>query len=181
MDRHIHFYEAIKDIIPLAPFTLIDYCCGDASLGTLFDDHPFVQEIIFVDVKKVRGLERKISVLHTPFQLFLGGIESYTLHSNSFVVAVHACGTLTDNIIERAVLTRNTFVVMPCCYSNRMKSLRPSSTPQVMPVSYSRKEHYDLLRLQYAKEKSYHTEMRFIDRKITLMNHILVGLPLYNG
>ena len=176
MERHINFYETIKDVIPTFPFTLIDYCCGNASLGALFDNHPSIRKIVFVDIKKVRNLEKEINPLQTPFQLFLGGLESHNPPPDSFVVALHACGTLTDRVIEKAVSTKNRFVVMPCCYRNRMDSLKPSS-PQALPVSYSRRDYYDSLRLQYAKERGYLTQIRLIDRKITPMNHILIGLP----
>lgn len=177
MDRHIHFYEAIKDIIPALPFTLVDYCCGDASLGVLFDNNPYVQNIVFIDVKKVRNLEKETGALRTSFQLSLGGVEAHTPPENSLVVAVHACGTLTDRVIEKAISTRNPFAVMPCCYRKGMRSLK-STSPHNLPVSYSRKDYHDSLRLGYAKERGYLTEVRLIDRKITPMNHILVGVPL---
>lgn len=177
MNRHNHFFEAIKDIIPALPFTLVDYCCGDASLGVLFDNHPYVQKIVFIDVKKVRNLEKETSALRKPFQLFLGGVEAHTPPENSLVVAVHACGTLTDRVIEKAVDARIPFAVMPCCYRNGMRSLR-STSPHNLPVSYSLKDYYDSLRLEYAKERGYLSEMRLISRKITPMNHVLVGVPL---
>ena len=176
MKRHINLYEAIKDVIPTFPFTLVDYCCGDASFGALFNNHPSVQKIIFVDIKKVRNLERETNVLQTPFQLFLEDLEFHSPPSNSLVVALHACGTLTDRVIEKAVFTKNPFIVMPCCYRRRMDSLKPLS-PHTLPVSYSRRDYYDARRLQYAKERGYLTQIRLIDRKITPMNHILIGFP----
>ncbi len=177
MDRNTNFYEAIKDIIPAIPFTLIDYCCGNGALGALFDSHPLVQRIVFVDVKKVRGLERKTRTLSTSFEVFLEGIKSHNPGANSFIVSLHSCGTLTDRVIEKAVLTRNPFAVAPCCYRNRMSSLRPSSSHN-LPVSYSRKDYYDYLRLEYVKARRYRSEIRLIDKKITPMNHIIVGIPL---
>ena len=177
MDRHTEFYKAIKDIIPESPFTLIDYCCGDGALGALFDNHPLVQEIQFIDIRRVRVFKRKTSALNKPFHLVLEGLETHSLPANSLVVAVHACGVLTDRVIEKAVLTRNPFAVMPCCYRNRMSSLKPSSNHS-LPVSYSRKDYYDALRMEYAKERGYRTEMRAIDRRITPMNQVIIGAPL---
>ena len=177
MDRHTEFYKAIKDIIPESPFTLIDYCCGDGALGALFDNHPLVQRIVFVDVKNVRDLQRKTSTLNTPFEVFLEGIEAHNPRANSFILSLHSCGTLTDRVIEIAVQTRNPFAVMPCCYRNRMSSLKPSSNHS-LPVSYSRKDYYDALRMEYAKERGYRTEMRAIDRRITPMNQVIIGAPL---
>ena len=177
MNRHTEFYKAIKDIIPTLPFTLVDYCCGDASLGALFDSHPSIQRMFFVDVRKTRGLEANLSRLTKPFEFSIEGIASHNPDADALVVGVHACGTLTDRLIEKAISTRNPFAVMPCCYRNGMNSLRPSSNHR-LPVSYSHKDYRDSLRLEYAKERGYYSEMRLIDRKVTPMNHILVGIPI---
>lgn len=180
MDRHIHFYEAIKEFIPASPFTLVDYCCGDASLGALFDSHHFVQNIIFIDIKRMRGLGRKINRLSTPFEISFEGIESHNPSTNSFVVALHSCGELTDRVIEKAVAARNPFAVMPCCYKNGMNSLRPSSHC-VLPVSYSYKDYYDALRMEYVKERGYNAKLRLINRRTTPMNHVIIGIPLHQN
>jgi SAM-dependent methyltransferase len=43
-------------------------------------------------------------------------LEQVELSSRDIVVSVHACGTLTDTVIEKAVAARAKLAVLPCCH-----------------------------------------------------------------
>ncbi|WP_320042404.1 methyltransferase [uncultured Desulfobacter sp.] len=43
-------------------------------------------------------------------------LEQVELSDRDIVVSVHACGTLTDTVIEKAVAARAKLAVLPCCH-----------------------------------------------------------------
>lgn len=44
------------------------------------------------------------------------GIEAVELDESDVVVSSHACGTLTDVVLERAIAARARVAVLPCCH-----------------------------------------------------------------
>ena len=48
---------------------------------------------------------------------FLGRpLESVTIRPTDIVVSIHACGRLTDLVLERAIAARARVAVLPCCH-----------------------------------------------------------------
>jgi hypothetical protein len=45
-----------------------------------------------------------------------GALESFELRRDDVVVSVHACGRLTDVVLERAAAVRARVAVLPCCH-----------------------------------------------------------------
>ena len=45
-----------------------------------------------------------------------GDIEGVELTAEDLVVSVHACGVLTDMVIDRAIAARARLAVLPCCH-----------------------------------------------------------------
>ena len=43
-------------------------------------------------------------------------LEQAKISSRDIVVSVHACGTLTDKVIEKALSARAKLAVLPCCH-----------------------------------------------------------------
>ena len=43
-------------------------------------------------------------------------LHDVTLHASDVVVSSHACGSLTDEVLERAINARARVVVLPCCH-----------------------------------------------------------------
>jgi hypothetical protein len=48
--------------------------------------------------------------------LLQGWLDDVVLEPSDLVVAVHACGALTDRVLERAVAARCRVAVLPCCH-----------------------------------------------------------------
>ena len=46
----------------------------------------------------------------------LADVKDVALHADNLVVSVHACGSLTDVVLERAVSVRARVAVLPCCH-----------------------------------------------------------------
>ena len=161
--------------MPAHQITIVDACCGNGDLGKLFNHHPKVERIVFIDVKKVRGLEQNLSQITTPVEVHLTGVEAYDPPRNTMFIALHACGNLTDKVISLAIDTRSNFVVVPCCYNQNMPPLMPQKIPPVVP--HSRRVFYDSCRISYTQEHDYYAEERTLDIKITPMNKIIIGRP----
>ena len=49
-------------------------------------------------------------------EFLTAAVESTDLSAADVVVSSHACGALTDQIIERAVTARARLAVLPCCH-----------------------------------------------------------------
>ena len=48
---------------------------------------------------------------------FLGGpLDSVVIRPTDIVMSIHACGTLTDLVLERAIAARARVAVLPCCH-----------------------------------------------------------------
>ncbi len=43
-------------------------------------------------------------------------VETFAIHASDVVVSSHACGSLTDRVIERAITVRARVAVLPCCH-----------------------------------------------------------------
>ena len=43
-------------------------------------------------------------------------MDSVVLWPTDIVVSIHACGTLTDMVLERAIAARARVAVVPCCH-----------------------------------------------------------------
>jgi len=46
-----------------------------------------------------------------------GTLEDVVLSENDLVVSVHACGNLTDQVLDRAITARARIAVLPCCHN----------------------------------------------------------------
>ncbi len=169
------FYEAVS---PYANGkNLVEFCAGDGKGGAQFGETG-LEKIIFVDVKEVSKFKLNTASLKIPFECHWSGMDSLEVPSDSFVIALHACGILTDKVIEKSIAAAAGFAVMPCCYNSNMKKHYLRSPPDKRKLNYSsEKNYYDAFRLQYIKEQGYHALLRRIDKRITPMNNVLIGIP----
>lgn len=87
------------------------------------------------------------------------------------VIATHACGSLTDKVLELAVdLDACSIAAMPCCYTGTDKGT-PYGIKRALGVSWAA----DIRRSFYLNENKYHSDFSAIPREITPMNRIIVG------
>jgi hypothetical protein len=99
-------------------------------------------------------------------------LEDATITSDAAVVSVHACGKLTDRVLDAAIDARARVAVMPCCHDLDRSddgSLR-GWLPGAMAV--------DVVRAQRLRTAGYRVRTRTIDADITPQNRILLGEPL---
>ncbi|MBT4539761.1 hypothetical protein HOC32_05725 [Candidatus Woesearchaeota archaeon] len=174
--RALAFFEKVEPFSTYFsfPYTVVELCAGNGNVGKLFSEKA---EVVFVDQRKVRGLDRVVSTMDQP-TIFIQDIRDYELPDKSAVVAVHACGYLTDIIIEKSVINRSPLAVIPCCYPTKSWSYDLKSPPDPRLLNYPKREDYiDTVRTRFLIERGYDVTVTTIDKKITPMNTILIGIP----
>lgn len=98
-------------------------------------------------------------------------------NGKTVLLGVHCCGSLTDEVIERAVRLQIPFAVMSCCHEYGDEILQQI---QEMPENYSdnlRDKMIDLMRIDRARQAGYKVKIEHIDPEITPKNRILSGYP----
>ncbi len=102
-------------------------------------------------------------------------------NKNSLTIAIHACGNLSDIFIRNCTDQRIPFAIAPCCHRKDLFVLTPKNYPLCKNYQESSFDLYqDMTRIQFAKEKKYSLEIRYLPEKITPKNRIIIGVPEEN-
>lgn len=96
-------------------------------------------------------------------------VEQVTVCPDDLVVSVHACGALTDLIIEKAIEPRARVAVMPCCHD-----LKVSSTGG-LDGWMDKTLAVDATRAQRLRSRGYQIVTQKIPGDITPKNRLLMG------
>lgn len=96
-------------------------------------------------------------------------LESFDLREDDVVVSAHACGALTDVVIERVMAARASVAVMPCCHQKSA----PTGLEGWMPPDVAR----DVMRAERLVEAGYKVHTSRISHEITPKNRVLIGTP----
>jgi hypothetical protein len=93
------------------------------------------------------------------------------LGSGDLVVSCHACGTLTDRILDRAVAVRSPVAVLPCCHDFATCDAGPLGgwMDQALAI--------DTMRAVRLEQRRYRVWTQAIPTAITPKNRLLIGLP----
>ncbi len=104
---------------------MLDLACGHAlvaQLMLLLDDSS--QEALAVDVKLPPSASRVAAGLSLAWPRLAGRValcearlDSVATSRSDVVVSCHACGSLTDDVLDRAIQARARVAVLPCCQS----------------------------------------------------------------
>ncbi len=109
-------------------------------------------------------LENRIEFLEKP-------LEDVVLQSTDLVVSVHACGSLTDLVLERAMKIRARVAVLPCCH-NLDNSDQGSLTGWLEGTLAT-----DVVRAERLRSHGYKIFTQQIPNDITPKNRLLMGEP----
>jgi len=103
---------------------VIDLACGHALLAQLLlvlDDTS--TSAIAVDTRLPDSAWRLREALSLNWPRLLGRVElveaplaSVEVRPGDLLVSCHACGSLTDRVLDQAILSRVRVVVLPCCH-----------------------------------------------------------------
>jgi hypothetical protein len=101
-----------------------------------------------------------------------GRLEDVELRSTDIVVSSHACGELTDVVLERAAAARARVAVLPCCH-------RLSAADAVDLAGWvDGAVAIDVARALHLRGLGYSIRTQAISSDITPKNRLLIGAPI---
>jgi hypothetical protein len=158
---------------------VIDLACGhgllallmllldDTSAGALAIDKRLPKSA----PKLLEAFLRRWPRLEGRVQLVEGRLEDVQLRCHDVVVSAHACGELTDRVLELAIKAGARVAVLPCCH----------------PLAHEDARHYggwldgslalDVRRAMRLERAGYQVFTRTIPVEITPKNRLLIGEP----
>jgi SAM-dependent methyltransferase len=109
--------------------------------------------------------------LATRIEFVEGDLEDVALKASDLVVSVHACGGLTDLVLDRAVAVGARVAVLPCCHD-----LASSDTGHLLgwldgPLAI------DVTRVARLRSAGYRVHTQLIPGDITPKNRLLLAEP----
>lgn len=158
---------------------VVDLACGHGLLGamTLILDRTHC-EVIGVDRRlplsatRLRPeLEAVWPALADRWKLIEGDLQDFDLTADDLVISAHACGPLTDLILDRAVAVGARVAVLPCCHAIRhgdLGGLGGWLSPEVA---------MDATRAARLRSHGYAVHTQCIPAEITPQNRLLFGHP----
>jgi hypothetical protein len=98
-------------------------------------------------------------------------LETVDIRSTDVVVSSHACGALTDRVLERAAQARARVAVLPCCHD--LATCDPGELAGWVesPVAI------DILRAVRLERQGYRIWTQTIPATVTPQNRLLLGAP----
>ena len=96
-----------------------------------------------------------------------------TATPQELVVGVHACGTLTDRVLDIALDARAAVAVLPCCQDGSRSAQRTGGLEAWMEVGLA----VDAVRVLRLRAAGYRVYLRTIPEEITPQNRLILGVP----
>jgi hypothetical protein len=147
-----------------------------AHLLLLLDDTS--ETALAVDAKAVPSAETLSAALARRWpriagrvQWRLGSVEGAAVEASDLVVSVHACGALTDRVIERTVAARASLALLPCCHDAR--TCDPGGLLGFLPLPLA----VDATRVARLRAEGYDVFTQTIPAEITPHNRLILGVP----
>jgi hypothetical protein len=158
---------------------IVDLACGHTLLA-------HIAAILNRDAEEVIALDRKLPpsaarVAETmserwPFlaervRLVTSKLERFELTSEDVVISAHACGSLTDRILDRVIDARASVAVLPCCsdYSHQDVGGLGGWMDSALAI--------DAVRAIRLRDAGYEIWTQTIPGDITPKNRLLIGKP----
>lgn len=100
------------------------------------------------------------------------GIDDVALEPTDVVVSAHACGGLTDEVIDRATFVRARVAVLPCCHD--LKAGDTGGLDGWIDGALA----IDIRRAEKLRAHNYTVWTQTIPSEITPKNRLLIGAPI---
>src|ERR671912_672130 len=97
-------------------------------------------------------------------------LDSVELHADDVVVSSHACGALTDLVIDRAISARARLAVLPCCHVFNANN-QPALSGWVDAALA-----IDIMRVVKLEQNGYRVRTQTIPATVTPKNRLLLGI-----
>ncbi len=153
---------------------VIDFCSGNGLNGFFWLLQQATDKVLFVDNKENSNFRKLETFLNLDKHDYYLSPEFIQISkTKTIVTAIHACGDLTDTLIDSAIKITKPYAVVPCCYSENntvvdKKFLEYFTTPC---------ECIDIARILKTQNSNYKALVREISKYVTDKNRILIGLP----
>jgi hypothetical protein len=98
-------------------------------------------------------------------------LESVELSATDLVVSAHACGSLTDLVLERAAAVRARVAVLPCCHDLTANDAGPLSGWMDGALAV------DVMRAVRLEQRGYRVRTQTIPALISPKNRLLIASP----
>jgi hypothetical protein len=98
-------------------------------------------------------------------------IAAISIGDSDVVISSHACGALTDTILEAAVAASARVAVLPCCHDLATCDAGPLAGWMDGPMAI------DAIRAMNLSHRGYRVRTQTIPGEITPKNRLLIGLP----
>lgn len=115
-----------------------------------------------------------------------GGLQYVQADPGVLLTSVHACGPLTDMVLERAVVGNAPVAVMPCCHSMRKQPMPPE--PGLTPEQFEQRareighvQAIDTARIRALEGFGYRVEEATCDPEVTPYNRLIMAQPAAAG
>jgi hypothetical protein len=105
----------------------------------------------------------------------VSALEDVEIVRTDVVVSSHACGALTDRILDRAAASRARVAVLPCCHDLATCDAGALSGWVDGPVAI------DIVRAMRLEQQGYRVWTQTIPAEITPKNRLLIGAPVGIG
>lgn len=158
---------------------VVDLACGHglvAYIMLLLDDTS--PSALCIDKRIPKSAERLQKALFDAWPRLSGrvhyeerDIASVELSESDVIVASHACGALTDVVLDRAVRSNARVAVLPCCHDEETCDL--GSLDGWVDISLA----IDATRARRLAERGYDVHTQLIPAEITPKNRLLLGSP----
>jgi hypothetical protein len=136
------------------------------------------QGALAVDAKHVpsaaglaTALARRWPRLEGRVERRVGDLAQVELAAGDLVVSVHACGALSDRVLERAVAARAALALLPCCHDER--NCDTGGLLGFLPAHLA----IDATRALRLRSAGYDVLTQTIPEDITPHNRLILGLP----
>jgi hypothetical protein len=103
--------------------------------------------------------------------LIASDVSDVVLQPTDVVVSCHACGALTDRVIEQAAAARATVAVLPCCHDFETCDRGPLAGWVDGSLAI------DVMRAVRLEQRGYRVSTQMIPASVTPKNRLLIGRP----
>ena len=100
-----------------------------------------------------------------------GRIEEAEVRAGDVVVSCHACGALTDRVLDRAIEAHAAVAVLPCCQA--VSTGDAGGLEGWVDAALA----IDVTRAARLRANGYHVHTQHIPKEMTEKNRLLLGTP----
>ncbi len=131
-----------------------------------------------IDIKRPPSQERVLAALQNHWPRLQGRIgfeesrlEEAQVPTGSLIASVHACGELTDRVLDLAIRQRTRVAVLPCCHDLRRCDTGALAPWMDGPLAV------DATRAARLQHAGFRVQTALIPAEITPKNRLLLGWP----